>query len=157
MSKKNTPPFLHSVGYFDFVVPPLESLWYSKDGGVIEDILDKENFAWTALIRQPDFVTADFFEYAKAEVAEKKKLDLSNVYFKTYCEGLCVQVLHIGAYDDEPKTVALLEDFVKTNGYKIDFSETRRHHEIYLNDPRKLAPEKLKTIIRNPIAMCVIG
>jgi hypothetical protein len=147
MSKRTTPP----LGYFDFVVPPLESLWYSKNGGVIEDILDKENFAWTALIRQPDFVTADFFEYAKKEVAEKKQLDLSDVYFKTYREGLCVQVLHIGAYDDEPKTVALLEDFVKSNGYKIDFSATRRHHEIYLNAPRKLSPEKLKTIIRYPV------
>ncbi|MDR2925473.1 MAG: GyrI-like domain-containing protein [Azoarcus sp.] len=150
MSKKNrTQP----EGYFDFVVPPLEGLWWFKDGGVIPNILDKDNFCWTSMIRQPDFVTADVFEAAKAVLAKKKpELDLRPARLETFTEGLCAQIMHIGAYDDEPASIAVLEKFIAEHGYTPDFTNTRRHHEIYLNDPRKTLPEKLKTVIRYPIA-----
>jgi hypothetical protein len=139
-------------GYFDFVVPPLEGLWHSADGGVITDITDKDNFCWTSMIRQPDFVTPEVFETIKAAVAKKKvELDLSLARLQKFPEGLCAQILHIGSYDDEPKSTAVLEQFIAASGYSADFSEKRRHHEIYLGDPRKTAPENLKTIIRYPI------
>jgi hypothetical protein len=139
-------------GYFDFVVPPLEGLWWFKDGGVITDILDKDSFSWTSMIRQPDFVTEDVFESAKLTLAKKKpELDLSKARLMKFTEGLCAQIMHIGAYDDEPGTIAVLEKFITKSGYVPDFSDTRRHHEIYLGDPRKTAPEKLKTVIRYPI------
>ncbi len=139
-------------GYFDFVVPPLEGLWWFKDGGVITDILDKDNFCWTSMVRQPDFVTDNVFEIAKLTLAKKNPdLDLSRVRLEIFTEGLCAQIMHIGAYDDEPATIAALESFITESGYTADFTSTRRHHEIYLNDPRKTAPEKLKTVIRYPI------
>jgi hypothetical protein len=140
------------AGYFDFVVPPLEGLWWRKGGGVIADILDKDRFAWTSMIRQPDFVTGEVFEAAKRTLANKKpELDLSKARLTRFTEGLCAQVLHVGAYDDEPGTIAVLERFILESGHVPDFSDTRRHHEIYLGDPRKTAPEKLKTVIRYPI------
>jgi hypothetical protein len=139
-------------GYFDFVVPPLEGLWWFKDGGVITDILDKDNFCWTSMVRQPEFVTSEVFEATKAALAKKKpELYLPAARLETFTEGLCAQIMHIGAYDNEPATIAVLEKFIEESGYTTDFTATRRHHEIYLGDPRKTAPEKLKTVIRYPI------
>ena len=153
MSKKNgTEP----SGYFDYVVPPLEGLWSIDDGGVFcgsgAAIQDKNKFRWTSMIRQPDFVTPDVFESAKQTLAKKKpNLDLASVRLEKFTEGLCAQVMHIGSYDDEPATIAALAQFVEENGYIEDMTGLRRHHEIYLGDPRKTAPEKLKTVIRHPI------
>lgn len=138
-------------GYFDFVVPPLEGFWDQGDGGF--DPLHKELFKWISVIRLPDFVTEEVFEWAIAEVSRKKKLDCSKAEILRVNEGLCVQCLHIGGYDDEPKTVAAMDRFLSDNGYANDFSETRLHHEIYLGDPRKVETEKLKTIIRHPIRL----
>jgi hypothetical protein len=140
-------------GYFDFVVPPLEGLWWNTDGGVVTDITDKDRFCWNSMIRQPDFVTPEVFESIKAAVAKKKAgLYLSAARLQKFSEGLCAQILHIGSYDDEPGSTVVLEQFIATSGYVADFTSKRRHHEIYLSDPRKTAPEKLKTIIRYPIA-----
>ncbi len=139
-------------GYFDFVVPPLEGLWWFKDGGVIHDILDKDNFCWTSMIMQPEFVTEAVFEGTKAALKKKKPhLDLDKAKLFRFNEGLCAQIMHIGPYDDEPATIAVLEQFITDSGYETDFITTRRHHEIYLGDPRKTAPERLKTVIRYPI------
>jgi len=139
-------------GYFDFVVPPLEGLWWFKDGGVITDILDKDNFCWTSMVRQPEFVTDEVFETAKRALLKKKpELNLSAARLAKFTEGLCAQIMHIGPYDDEPATIAVLEKFIEESGYAPDFTGERRHHEIYLGDPRKTAPEKLKTVIRYPI------
>ncbi|MDR0271775.1 MAG: GyrI-like domain-containing protein [Clostridiales bacterium] len=139
----------------EYVVPPLEGLWevddeFFKGGGAA--IVDKNKFIWTSLIRQPDFVTADIFEIAKTALAKKKPhLNLSKARLIKITEGLCVQIMHIGSYDDEPATIAVLDKFAIDNSYAIDINATRRHHEIYLSDPRKTAAEKLKTIIRHPI------
>lgn len=138
----------------EYVVPPLEGFWKVADdfmgGGAA--ITDKSKFVWTMLIRQPDFVTADIFETAKATLAKKKSsLDVSQARLETITEGLCVQVMHLGTYDDEPVTVAALDRFAVENGYILDMSGNRRHHDIYLSDPRKVAPEKLKTVLRHPI------
>ncbi|MDD4767555.1 MAG: GyrI-like domain-containing protein [Desulfotomaculaceae bacterium] len=137
-----------------YIVPPLEGLWSVDDdfrggGGAISD---KGKFKWTMMIRQPDFVTADTFEAAKATLAKKKpNLDTSKAKLEIITEGLCVQVMHIGSYDDESATVAALDRFAIENGYAIDIDDTRRHHEIYISDPRRIAPEKLKTVLRHPI------
>jgi hypothetical protein len=142
-------------GYFEYVVPPLEGLWWFEEGTGFNGgpIPDKSKFCWTSMIRQPEFVTVEVFERAKNEVIKKKpELDLGVTRLARFTEGLCVQIMHIGPYDDEPATVRVMEDFIIQNGYKKDFSETRKHHEIYLGDPRKTAPEKLRTIIRHPIA-----
>ncbi|MFA5536457.1 MAG: GyrI-like domain-containing protein [Bacillota bacterium] len=143
-------------GYFDYVVPPLEGLWSLDDGGEFrgagETIPDKSKFLWTSMIRQPEFVTVDVFENAKITLVKKKPhLDLSAVRLESFTEGLCAQIMHIGAYDDEPVTIAKLGKFINDNGYIEDMGGPRRHHEIYLSDPRKTAPEKLKTVIRHPI------
>jgi hypothetical protein len=139
-------------GYFDYVVPPLEGLWWFEDGGVIPDILDKDRFCWTSMVRQPDFVTEGVFESAKLALRKKKpELDLSSARLERFAEGLCAQIMHLGPYDDEPATIAVLEKFIVESGYAPDFTGTRRHHEIYLGDPRKTAPDKLKTVIRYPI------
>ena len=138
-------------GYFDYVVPPLEGFW-KQDG--IESGIDysrKEDLEFISVIRLPDFVTEAEFDWAVAEAERKKKADFSKVRFLTVNEGLCVQCMHIGSYDSEPETVELMHKFAAENGYKPDFSETRLHHEIYLSDPRKCAPERLKTVIRRPI------
>ncbi len=140
----------HSIdGYYDFVVPPLEGFWDQGSGGF--DPLHKELFKWISVVRLPEFVTDEVFEWAKAEAARKKKFDCSAAERIVVDEGLCVQCLHIGCYDDEPKTVAAMDKFITENGYVNDFSESRLHHEIYLGDPRKTVPEKLKTVIRHPI------
>jgi len=141
---------------FDYVVPPLEGFWSVDDdfrgGGAV--INDKSKFLWTMVIRQPDFVTADIFEDAKASFAKKKpSIDTSKAKLKTIAEGLCVHAMHIGSYDDEPATVVALDGFAIENGYVIDIGGTRHHHEIYISDPRKVAPEKLKTVLRHPIRM----
>ena len=137
-------------GYFDYVVPPLEGFWWQQ--GVMQiDYSRKDAFQWISVIRLPDFVSEKDFNWAKQQVKTKKGIDCSNAQFLTIEEGLCVQIMHIGSYDDEPDTITLMDQFIKENGYINDFSNTRMHHEIYLSDARRVAPEKLKTIIRHPI------
>ena len=137
-------------GYFDYVVPPLEGFWWQEGiDGV--DYSDKSTFQWISMIRLPDFVTEEEFAWAVGEAERKKKLDCSKAEFLTIDEGLCVQIMHLGAYDDEPATVAVMDAYLAENGYENDFSDSRRHHEIYLSDARKVAPEKWKTVIRHPI------
>ena len=137
-------------GYFDYVVPPLEGFWW-QDGVVGVDYSNKENFKWISLIRLPDFVTKADLDWAIAEAKKKKQTDFSKVEFLTYDEGLCVQCMHIGSYDSEPATVELMHRFMEQEGYMFDISDKRFHHEIYLSDARRTAPEKLKTVIRHPI------
>lgn len=137
-------------GYFDYVVPPLEGLWW-QDGVAAIDYMRKDEFRWVSMIRLPDFVTEADFDWAVAEATRKKKADFSKAEFLCYDEGLCVQCMHVGAYDDEPATIALMDAFMKENGCTLDISDTRRHHEIYLSDARKVPPEKRKTVIRQPI------
>ena len=147
MSKKGD----HKIeGFFDYVVPPLEGFWWQENVDGI-DYSHKENFQWISVIRLPDFVTKADFDWAIEEATRKKKMDFSKVEFLTLEEGLCVQCMHSGSYDDEPATVAAMDKFIADNGYENDISDTRRHHEIYLSDARKAAPEKLKTVIRHPI------
>lgn len=137
-------------GYFDYVVPPLEGFWW-QDGSEQLDYTRKDAFQWISLIRLPDFVTRADFDWAVDEATRKKKADFSAAQFLTYHEGLCVQCMHIGAYDDEPATIAQMDAYLKENGYVTDISATRFHHEIYLSDARKVAPERRKTVIRQPI------
>ena len=147
MSKKGD----HKIeGYFDYVVPPLEGFWW-QDGVDGIDYGHKENFQWISAIRLPDFVTRSDFEWAIEEATRKKKMDFSKVEFLTVEEGLCVQCMHTGSYDDEPATVSMMHEFIETPGYALDITDKRLHHEIYLSDARKVAPEKLKTVIRHPI------
>lgn len=96
-------------------------------------------------------MTESDFDWAVEEASKKKKTDFSMVEFLTYDEGLCVQCMHIGSYDDEPETVALMHKYMEKQGYVLDISDARLHHEIYLSDARKVAPEKLKTVFRHPI------
>lgn len=137
-------------GYFDFVVPPLEGLWW-QEGREDFDYQDKGAFQWISMIRLPDFVTKADFDWAVAEAARKKKLDCSTAEFLTVEEGLCVQILHQGSFDSEPATVAVMDTYLAANGYENDFSSQRMHHEIYLSDARKIPAEKWKTVIRHPI------
>ncbi|MBR1740656.1 MAG: GyrI-like domain-containing protein [Lachnospiraceae bacterium] len=162
MSKKGD----HQIdGYFDYVVPPLEGFWWQGEQiseyatlqtGIPEsvsgiDYAHKEDFRWISVIRLPEFVTKEDFEWAVREATEKKKQDFSKAEFFTYDEGLCVQCMHIGAYDDEPVTVEAMHRFMEEQGFVLDITEKRMHHEIYLSDARKVAPEKRKTVIRHPI------
>ena len=137
-------------GFFEYVVPPLEGFWW-QDGVNGVDYGDKSTFNWISVIRLPDFVTEADFRWAVDTAAKKKKLDCSAAELLPIDEGLCVQILHIGSYDAEPETVAVLDRFLAENGYVNDFSPIRLHHEIYLSDARKTAPDKLKTVIRHPI------
>lgn len=137
-------------GYFDYVVPPLEGFWW-QDGIEGIDYSAKDKFRFISVIRLPDFVTKADFDWAVSELARKKKLDTSGLEFLTVSEGLCVQCMHIGAYDNEPATVELMHEYMREQGYALDFSESRLHHEIYLSDARRVAPEKLKTVVRHPI------
>lgn len=147
MSKKGD----HRIeGYFDYVVPPLEGFWW-HEGVLGVDYACKEDFSWISVIRVPDFVTREEFEWAVAEATAKKKRDFSKVELLAVEEGLCVQCLHVGPYDDEPVTVELMRAVAEEQGCVEDFSDERLHHEIYLNDARRTAPEKLKTVIRHPI------
>ena len=137
-------------GYFEYVVPPLEGFWWKEGGGEI-NYDDKDEFNFISLIRLPDFVTKADFDWAVQEATEKKKSNFSKVEFLTYDEGVCVQCMHIGSYDDEPATVESMHEYMRVNGYELDITESRFHHEIYLSDPRKCAVEKLKTVVRHPI------
>ena len=137
-------------GFFEYVVPPLEGFWRSEKGGAF-DYADKSQLRWISVIRLPDFVTEKDFKWAVETASKKKKLDCSAAEFLTINEGLCVQIMHNGSYDDEPATVELMDKFISENGFQNDFSNDRLHHEIYLSDPRKSLPEKWKTVIRHPI------
>ena len=137
-------------GFFDYVVPPLEGFWWQEGVDGI-DYSDKSTFNWISVIRLPDFVTQKDFDWATGEAEKKKHLDCSKAEFLTIDEGLCVQIMHIGPFDDEPATVSMMNAYLLENGYENDFSGSRLHHEIYLSDARKVAPEKWKTVIRHPI------
>ena len=147
MSKKGSRQI---AGYFDFVVPPLEGFWW-QDGVDGVDYSRKDTFEWLSVIRLPDFVSEEDFAWAIEEATRKKKMDFSPVELVKLEEGLCVQCMHIGPYDAEPETVALMHEHAEAEGYVLDFSDERRHHEIYLSDARRVAPEKLKTVIRHPV------
>ena len=147
MSYKGT----HKIdGYFEYVVPPLEGFWW-QDGRVGIDYNQKEELNFISIIRLPDFVTKKDFDWAIEEATKKKKQDFSKVEFLTYDEGICVQCMHVGSYDNEPATVELMHKYMEENGYVLDITDKRFHHEIYLSDPRKCNENKLKTVIRHPI------
>ena len=137
-------------GYFDYVVPPLEGFW-EQEGKAVFDYSDKSSLSFISVIRLPDFVTKADFDWAVSEASSKKKRDFSQAEFLTVDEGLCVQIMHIGSYDDEPASTALMDEFADMNGYRNDFESGRLHHEIYLSDPRRTAAGKLKTVIRHPL------
>ena len=137
-------------GYFDYVVPPLEGLWWQENTRGV-DYTRKQDFQWISLIRLPEFVTREAFDWAIREATEKKQQDFSRVEFFSWEEGLCVQCMHIGPYDAEPATVAAMNEYARAQGYEADFGEGRFHHEIYLSDARRCSPERLKTVIRQPI------
>mgnify|MGYP003490337074 CR=1 FL=1 len=137
-------------GFFEYVVPPLEGFWWQDDVDGV-DYNNKDSFNWISVIRLPDFVTQKDFEWAVEMATKKKKMDCSLAEYLTIDEGLCVQMMHLGPFDDEPATVAIMENFLKENGYVNDYSDDRLHHEIYLSDPRKASPEKFRTVIRLPI------
>ena len=153
MSKRNG---YEPEGYFDYVVPPLEGLWWLEDDNM--DFTLKNKYCWTSMIRQPEFVTKEVFKWACEELKRKKsKIDTSKAYLESFSEGLCVQIMHIGPFDDEPKSTKLIASYIGENSLKDAISSAypdgriRRHHEIYLSDPRKTAPEKMKTILRHPV------
>ncbi len=137
-------------GYFEYVVPPLEGFWWQNGLSEI-DYSRKDLFNFISVIRLPEFVTKSEFDWAIGEATNKKKTDFSKVEYLTYDEGICVQCMHIGAYDDEPKTIQAMHEYMDINGYELDINNSRYHHEIYLSDPRKCAVEKLKTVVRHPI------
>ncbi len=137
-------------GYFAYVVPPLEGFW-SLPGSEGFDPARKAEFSWISCIRLPDFVTSETFAWAKEEAERKKKRDFSRAEFLTVDEGLCVQCMHLGPYDDEPPTIAAMRTFAEESGCRVDLGPQRLHHEIYLSDPRRTAPEKIKTVIRIPV------
>ena len=141
-------------GYFDYVVPPLEGLWWmeKREGFDGIHITDKSCFCWTSMIGLPSFVSRQVLEQAKEKLHKKNPdLDLSHARMETLTEGLCAQIMHLGPYDGEPGTIRQMQAFLEAEGYITDINEPRKHHEIYFNDPRKTAPEKLKTIIRHPV------
>ena len=147
MSRKGS----HEIeGYFDYVVPPLEGFW-RQEGIEGIDYTRKADFRWISVIRLPDFVTKADFEWAVEEAERKKKQDFSKVEFLTIAEGLCVQCMHIGPFDEEPATIEKMDRYLLENGYRNDFSEGRLHHEIYLSDARRVAPERWKTVVRHPV------
>ncbi len=137
-------------GYFEYVVPPLEGFWWQDDIKGI-DYTRKDDFEFISIMRLPDFVTKSDFDWAIEEATKKKKQDFSKVEFLIFDEGTCVQCMHIGSYDEEPKTVELMHKYMEENGYVLDITDTRYHHEIYLSDPRRCDVSKLKTVIRHPI------
>jgi len=137
-------------GFFEYVVPPLEGFWWQDDTRGM-DYNRKDDLNWISVIRLPEFVTQEEFTWAAAEATRKKKIDCSQAEFLTVEEGLCVQIMHIGPFDDEPATVALMDNYLKEQGYVNDFSSIRLHHEIYLSDKRKVEPAKWKTVIRHPV------
>ena len=137
-------------GFYEYVVPPLEGFWWQEGIDGI-DYSDKSTFCWISVIRLPDFITKADFEWAVQTASQKKKIDCAKAEFLTIDEGLCVQIMHIGPYDNEPASVALMDQYLAENGYLNDLSTARLHHEIYLSDARKVAPENWKTVIRHPI------
>ena len=138
------------AGFFEYIVPPLEGFWRQDDVDGV-NYADKSGFHWISVIRLPDFVTKTDFDWAVQTAAKKKHLDCSSAEFLTIEEGLCVQIMHVGSYDDEPASVAVMDEYLAQNGYSNDLTAERLHHEIYLSDPRKTAPEKRKTVLRHPI------
>ncbi len=147
MSYKSNYPI---DGFFEYVVPPLEGFWW-QDGVQGVDDTNKANFCWISVIRLPDFVTQEHFNWAVKTAEQKKKLDCSSAEFLTVDEGLCVQIMHIGSYDDEPASIAQMDAYLREHGYENDLNDKRLHHEIYLSDARKVVPEKRKTVLRHPI------
>lgn len=143
-------------GFFEYVVPPLEGFWWQPGTSGV-NYQDKSGFHWISVIRLPDFVRQEDFKWAVEEASRKKKVDCSRARLLTLDEGLCVQMLHIGPYDTEPESVARMDRYLVENGYENDLSDARRHHEIYLSDPRKTLPEKWKTVIRHPIRQSEAG
>lgn len=137
-------------GFFEYVVPPLEGFWW-QDNVEGLDYTDKSSFCWISVIRLPDFVKKKDFDWAVETASIKKKMDCTGAEFLSIDEGLCVQIMHIGVFDDEPETIVTMDNFLEENGYVNDFTDERHHHEIYLSDPRKVAPEKCKAVIRHPI------
>ena len=143
-------------GYFPYVVPPLEGLWWMREGGM-PDFVHKERFCWISMIRQPEFVTQEVFSWAQEQVLHKKRLDASHARLEIYTEGLCVQCMHIGPYDEEPRTLARMEEFMHREGFVCDIETPlpggmrRLHHELYLSDPRKTIPEKNRVLLRHPV------
>lgn len=131
-------------GFFQYVVPPLEGFWWNTEG-------EKRDYCWISVIRVPDFIRREDFEWAVAEAARKKKVDCSSAEFLEVEEGLCVQIMHLGPFDDEETSVAHMNAWMEKHGYQPDFSDTRLHHEIYLSDARRVPPEKWKTVIRHPV------
>lgn len=147
MSYKGTH---HMEGFFQFVVPPLEGFWWQEDTDGV-DYARKSDFHWISVIRLPEFVTQEEFHWAVQEATRKKKLDCSPAELLTIDEGICVQIMHLGSYDSEPESIALMHRYAEEQGYAIDMTNNRLHHEIYLSDPRRSVPEKWKTVIRHPI------
>ena len=139
-------------GFFEYVVPPLEGFWWMEGGAPGVDYRNKSGFNWISIIRVPEFVTEEVFAWAKEEAQRKKGIDTSLAELITVSEGLCVQCLHIGSYNEEPATVAKMDRYLLEQGYENDISDLRRHHEIYLSDPRKVSPERMKTVIRHPVS-----
>jgi len=145
-------------GYFEYTVPPLEGLWWLRDDAETDFFAGKERYQWSSLIRQPEFVTEEVLLWAKEEIMRKKpEVDTSCVRLLTFTEGLCAQVLHLGPFDNEPETLAKLEAFIHENnlitdiGTELPGGMRRRHHEIYMGDPRKAKPESMKTVLRHPV------
>ncbi len=137
-------------GYFEYVVPPLEGLWYGEKGAFERNRRDE--WRWRAMIRQPEFVTREVFEWAVDRCAEKKpEVDVSRARFEEFTEGLCVQMMHVGPYSQEPASIAMLHEFMEQNALRNMTGNVRKHHEIYLSDPRKTAPDKMKTVLRLPV------
>ena len=148
---KMSPKTDHRIeGFFEYVVPPLEGFWWQEHADGVDDF-DKSAFHWISVIRLPDFVSREDFDWAVRTAAKKKKLDCSSAEFLTMEEGLCVQIMHLGPFDNEPETLALMDAYLAENGYVTDITGDRLHHEIYMSDARKVAPEKWKTVIRHPI------
>lgn len=148
---KMSPKTGHEIeGYFSYVVPPLEGLWQQEGGGAI-DYAHKERMTWISMIRLPEFVTREEFNWAVREAEEKKQRDFSKAEFFSYQEGLCVQCMHVGSYDEEPATLEKIKEYLAGTEYELDLSGERLHHEIYLSDPRRTAPERLRTVLRLPV------
>ncbi|MEQ2625333.1 GyrI-like domain-containing protein [Faecalibacillus faecis] len=137
-------------GFYEYVVPPLEGFWWQEDEENI-DYLHKEKFHWISVIRLPDFISKKDFDWAVEKASTKKKIDCSKVEFFTFEEGLCVQMMHYGSFDEEETTIEIMNQYLQEKGYRNDFNKSRLHHEIYLSDARKVRAEKWKTVIRHPI------
>jgi len=138
-------------GYFEYVMAPLEGFWWTKDSFEHFDKNDKSDFYFISAIRQPAFVTNAVFEWARGELLRKKGIDSSVAKLEKIDEGLCVQCMHIGPYDNEKRTLKKIDDYIEESGLTKDLSKTRLHHEIYFGDPRKTDPSKLKTVLRIPV------